>query len=82
MGDFLFFTFLGGGHECVKHWVAGKWTGLKFRMELPRDKEWMIWQFHNFRQAAVRTAPRDNHTRIGKLFFTRYVHFIAVTMTF
>ena len=82
MGDSLFFMFYCRRNKCVKHWVAGKWAGLKFWVELTRNKKRMVWQFHNFRQAAVRTAPRYNHTRICKLFFKRYVHFIAMTMAF
>jgi len=27
----------------IKHWMADVWTGLKFWMKLPRNKEWMIF---------------------------------------
>ena len=46
MGDFLlFFTC---SYKRIEHWVTGVGTGLKFRVKLPRHKEWMIFQFNHF----------------------------------
>jgi len=41
------------GDKAFEEWMGSVWLALKFRMELARQEEWVIFQFDEFDQFSV-----------------------------
>ena len=71
-----------GGDETFEQRVRLVWLAQKFRVELARDVERMIFEFDDLNEFAVRRRAAENEAGFFKFFAVIIVELVTVTVAF